>query len=928
MSRPTFDSLKIRPHVGRDMILFKEAQAGMPGGGMQPEVGQSPVTGNSDEMQAPESANQRQFEDDFGSLAYQFVQDRAPALIPYMLGFEVVDRNEDGSKAVGIFGYKVDDDFYYVPAFFLNNQVRGVDLILNKKTNQFVPLTEKWIDYIVNKHAIRIGTPASSEVRDTMRNPDLSFVQRPQVAIGKMASEQKAEPWTSQEAWAHIKEATANMVSDPGFQEMLSGVLAKGEVEKAAESPYVRTFMEKVGGPECMTRFLKTLHDVGFANAALSLYKDAEAFWVGKEKLVGAAIHVDRLKKLAAARPKVRVIDTTEGLAKVAQDTPETDIGEEDKPMTVEENARQIVEHDFTIEDTRPEDETAQVTDDEALVDFEHRFNPPDGPGEYSFMMSDGLSRKGTMLNAVISPYCGKKNTLILFEDDGYILTEASPRAIITTDESEDEDNGQSGQGGIKDVFKELFGKAKAFSEIEIGLPDKKSAQDAGSPAQIPDSSYYNGRPYLFIDDKGNAAGPFFIKFVLADGDHIRFATGYSSPSEVIFSTHTPDGLSESYGFMDWDLKDRYHDSDGNRDSKCDCCKCEDCSPNIMLSIGSFSGLPKKTGEGILIPHDWKALPIRMFPSWLPYDDNLTQAERDKRDAEANKLRTEKKEKYTFGNTMDILEEMKSEGISRIKIACDGTDYAIVMDGAKRRHGPFGYKAAAVELVTRFGFRPRRAFATLSKAASSGSTILLVQIPSLVQTVKKAQDGLVNVSMPAPQEQLPSIDPYSGVPVYQSPYIDVTRGQFTGVPGLPPEGGMTRGINMGGEMERNMGAGEYPDEHTDSLGDGALPIDEEARRLAEEAAKAGQRHVFDQAAIGGLVKVFDTANVVDSYIPDFMDTIDRLGRILFLFYWKHEDFNQRYGSDDVVQMEDRLRNVFKQMGELTLNLKEKSVQKE
>ena len=74
--------------------------------------------------------------------------------------------------------------------------------------------------------------------------------------------------------------------------------------------------------------------------------------------------------------------------------------------------------------------------------------------------------------------------------------------------------------------------------------------------------------------------------------------------------------------------------------------------------------------------------------------------------------------------------------------------------------------------------------------------------------------------------------------------------------------------------------------------------------------------------------MYDTANVVDSYIPDFMDTIDRLGRILFLFYWKHEDFNQRYGSDDVVQMEDRLSNVFKQLGELTLNLKEKAVRKE
>jgi len=185
----------------------------------------------------------------------------------------------------------------------------------------------------------------------------------------------------------------------------------------------------------------------------------------------------------------------------------------------------------------------------------------------------------------------------------------------------------------------------------------------------------------------------------------------------------------------------------------------------------------------------------------------------------------------------------------------------------------------------------------------------------------------VNVAMPAPMDQIPATDPYSGVPVYASPYVEMVHGQFTGVPGLPPEGGMTRGINIGGEMERNMGGEEIPDGHTDSL-EGALPLDEEAKALAADAAAAGQRHVFDQAAIGGLVKVYDVGNVVDSYVPEFMDTIDRLGRILFLFYWKHEDFNQRYGSDDVVQMEDRLRNVFKSLGDLTLQLKEKTVQQD
>ena len=908
MARPTFDSLKLRPHVGRENILFKEAQAGMPGeppGGMPPDVGQSPQTGNPDEMQAPESANQRQFEDDFGSLAYQFVEDRAPALVPYMLGFEVVDRNEDGSKAVGIFGYKVDDDFYYIPCFFLNNQVRGVDMMLNKKTNQFIPLTEKWIDYVVNKHSIRIGSPASDEVRDTMRNPDLSFVQRPQTALGKIAEDNS--PWTPSEAWMHIKEATAKIAQDPSFQEMFFGASAsvKGCFEKSAESRYFKDFMEKVGGPECMSSFLKAMHDVEFANAYLSLYKDAEAVFT--DKLVNASIHVDRMKKAAAARPKIRIVDSTDGLVKASQDEPKTDVGEEDKPLTVEENARQIVEHDFTIEDERKDEEAAKVTEDEALVSFERRFNPPDGVGKYNFMMSDGKTREGVMLNVVVSPSCEKNNTLVVFEDGGNIVAEACPRSIITTEFEEDRKGDD-----VRNELKDLYDKAKPMSDIEIGSGDGKS----------------EGNAYLFVDDKGNAAGPFMIKFTISDGDNIRFGTGLFDGCTVI-KTKNVDGLNESYGFMDWNLEDRFHDKDGRPRKDALCCDpcCESCGYRDFITIGTFSGLPKKTSSGLIIPNDWKALKIKNITKWPPYIPDEKEEDRRVREAKIAKERADAESKYTFASAIDVLEEMKSEGIERIKVASDGVEFGIEVDGAKRRHGPIGYKAAAVDLVTRFGLRPRRAFSVLAKAASSGSVRMLVQVPSLRQIEKKAQDNLVNVAMPAPLEQLPSVDPYSGVPVYQTPYVDMTQGQYTGVPGLPPEGGLTRGINIGGEMERSMGQGEYPDEHNDSM-DGALPIDEEARRLAEEAAAAGQRHVFDQAAIGGLAKVYDTASVVDSYIPDFMDTVDRLGRILFLFYWKHEDFNQRYGSDDMVQMEDRIRNVFKQLGELTLSLKEKAVQKD
>lgn len=900
MSRPTLESLRIHPKIGREAVMFKEAQIAGPEGGMAPDVGQSPVTGNPDEMQAPESANHKQYEDDFGALAYQFVQDRAPALVPYLVGFEIVDRNEDGSKAVGIFGYKVDDDFYYVPAFFLNNQVRGVDMVLNKKTNQFIPLTEKWIDFIIDRHSVSMGGPADSRVRDTMRNPDLSFVKRPQ--IGKMAgAEEQQAPWTFKEAWRQIKEATAKAAETPEFKEAFAGIC--GQVEKVAEAKYIKDFMEKVGGPEAMLGFIDAMRDINFANAALSLYKDAEFFWTENTK--DAKIHVDRMQKKAAAEPKVRVVDDVKQLSKVAQDAPETDVGSEDKALSEEENARQILEHDFTIEDLRKDEEVAKVTEDGVLVSFETRFNVPDEPGRYNFLMADGTSREGIMMNTVTSPRCDKDKTLFVFDgDDGIVIGEASPRSLLATDFSEETEKKDA-----KDDLEALFDKAKPISDIEI-------------------DDTRDGTPYLFIDAKGNAAGPFSIRFFLNDGDNTRLATGWGDDCTV--TTRADSSLEPTYGFMDWNIADRFHDKLGRRDGdrSHDCCCCEPCSGHDYITIGTFSGLPKIVGDNVIIPQDWKVLKVTPVPKrWVDYKENESDADRRLREAKQEQKHDEFIEKYTMGSAQTVMEEMTSQGVERVKIASDGSEFYFRVTGAQRQHGPMGYKQASVDLVTRFGLRPRRAFSVLAKAASEGSASMLVKVPSLAKVEKKAQDGLVGVAMPAPQEQLPAVDPYTGIPVYSSPYIDIVQGNFTGVPGLPPEGGMTHGINIGGEMARNMGGQEMPDEHTDSL-KGALPIDEEARRLAEEAAAAGQRHVFDQAAIGGLVKVYDVANVVDSYIPEFMDTIDRLGRVLFLFYWKHEDFNQRYGSDDVVQMEDRLRNVFKSLGELALQLKEKSVQKE
>src|SRR5665213_3602638 len=60
------------------------------------------------------------FEQSFASLAYAYLRDKAPRLLDYVVGFQLVDRNEDNTKAVAVFGFKVGKQWLYAPVFFLN----------------------------------------------------------------------------------------------------------------------------------------------------------------------------------------------------------------------------------------------------------------------------------------------------------------------------------------------------------------------------------------------------------------------------------------------------------------------------------------------------------------------------------------------------------------------------------------------------------------------------------------------------------------------------------------------------------------------------------------------------------------------------------------------------------------------------------------
>jgi hypothetical protein len=99
----------------------------------------------------------------FAQQAYTAVGNRDRKIMrdPYLLGFEIVDKNEENNRLVGVFAFRVSGELLMVPVFYLNGQIKGPDLLYRKPVNRFYPNTEKWVNYFVGRGADETGRSVS-----------------------------------------------------------------------------------------------------------------------------------------------------------------------------------------------------------------------------------------------------------------------------------------------------------------------------------------------------------------------------------------------------------------------------------------------------------------------------------------------------------------------------------------------------------------------------------------------------------------------------------------------------------------------------------------------------------------------------------------------------------------------------------------------
>ncbi|MDO4568795.1 MAG: hypothetical protein Q4D38_00245 [Planctomycetia bacterium] len=122
--------------------------------------------------------NDLSFEQMFAKIAFTYIQDKAPSLLRYAQGFQVVERNEDDTKALGVMGFSINGLQLYAPVFYAGGEIKGHELLRLVDQNLWIPLKEAWLHEIFRTQPISIGSPVERPEKG-MREPDLDLLAVP-----------------------------------------------------------------------------------------------------------------------------------------------------------------------------------------------------------------------------------------------------------------------------------------------------------------------------------------------------------------------------------------------------------------------------------------------------------------------------------------------------------------------------------------------------------------------------------------------------------------------------------------------------------------------------------------------------------------------------------------------------------------------------
>ena len=229
-----------------------------------------------------------------------------------------------------------------------------------------------------------------------------------------------------------------------------------------------------------------------------------------------------------------------------------------------------------------------------------------------------------------------------------------------------------------------------------------------------------------------------------------------------------------------------------------------------------------------------------------------------------------------LGSEADIDFVLKQAGFRPLQMGL--TKEGIFVRYKDKKVAPMPFDRCIGHLVEKVGMRVDKA-TFLAKRAKAGEAVDV-----LVKQAQGAVPGAIFDNAP-----MATFDSFYGAPV-EHPYTDVQK------------------------VPSDVRGREIP------------PVDDATFQQAVSASGHGQKDVFDVAVLMGLARSSRVDDKMTDFVKDIILGNDRIGRILFMYYWHFDQFADKYGDEDMVELEDLLRETFKSNGDVVLFLKQKSIE--
>ena len=389
----------------------------------------------------------QEFEQAFFKLAYDKLQAKLFNLLPFLVGFELVKKNDGNSKAVGVFGFKSNNgQILFVPAFFINGKVKDMDIMYSRNNNQFYPLNEDFAGLFLKDDVTGLGSPAKQtkeEIEKDTRRLNMRETMYP--------------PRHGRVTYASMKDDTEFCLT----MNKVAAELVATPYDPEIKSASLTDFLQECG-PGVRAGFWQLLEkDAAFAEATSHFYSH--------EELIGALMTKESAVKLKET-PKLRVVR----------------FGEKMDTSKMDGNAvKTLASRGFLIEDNRTSDEVSKV----GLFKYNETFSNPVDSGFYPYITELGTLRFGVVLMRPRQLYANF----------------ASDKAIVL--DLEAEQAGQAYLVSASEVFVKDAVTLKDFSSVHAMLEEPAEALPGYDDYILLNDQLTATQPFRLVENYKDSAG-------------------------------------------------------------------------------------------------------------------------------------------------------------------------------------------------------------------------------------------------------------------------------------------------------------------------------------------------------------------------------------------------------------------------------------